>query len=294
MSVRRRSYPNESRFLSLTATAYFVITWAWAVCWSFVGESVSRKLREKTVERVLGMEMSFFDLQHVDVSHSKLLWFISYTTQVTALLTTDTQAVQIGTSEKVGLFIQSASYFVAAFVVGFMLNARLTAILFAVVIPIMTVVICWGTKMVSHYSRKASQLTEKASLTAEEAIYAVIDVQAFGAAARISEQHRLWLRRSMYLGIRKSVWGAVMLGCVFCIAYAPFRATDDEFFTLTSIRYSANALAFWYGSTMAVSASSDYTAGTIYAVVFLILGSHVNPALFTEFANKYNLQMLPL
>lgn len=33
-----------------------------------MGENVSRRLREKTVERVLGMEMSFFDLEHADVS----------------------------------------------------------------------------------------------------------------------------------------------------------------------------------------------------------------------------------
>lgn len=137
---------------------------------------------------------------------------------MTAQLTTDTQAIQVGTSEKVGLFIQSVSYFIAAFVVGFVLNARLTAILFAAVIPIMTLVVCYGTKMVSHYSRKASEWTEKATLTAEEAIYAVIDIQAFGAAGRLTEQHERWLKRSMHLGIRKSVWGAVMLGCVFCIA----------------------------------------------------------------------------
>ncbi|KAL9622501.1 MAG: hypothetical protein Q9160_003177 [Pyrenula sp. 1 TL-2023] len=238
------------------ATAYFAITWAWAICWSFVGENVSRRLREKTVERVLGMEMAFFDLEHADV---------------TAQLTTDTQAVQIGTSEKAGLFIQSVSYFVAAFVVGFILNARLTAILFAAVIPIMTLVVCYGTRMVSHYSRKASEWTEKATLVAEEAIYAVVDIQAFCAAGRIAEQHEHWLRRSMQLGIRKSIWGAVMLGCVFCIAY------------------SANALAFWYGSKMIASTNSTYSAGTIYAVVFLILDASFVISTFAPFVQTFAL-----
>ena len=45
------------------------------------------------------------------------------------ILTEKTQTIQLGTSEKVGLFIASISYFVSAFTVGFILNARLTSVM---------------------------------------------------------------------------------------------------------------------------------------------------------------------
>jgi hypothetical protein len=37
------------------ALAYFVVTWGWAVCWGFVGEMISQKLRKDLVEKLLGL-----------------------------------------------------------------------------------------------------------------------------------------------------------------------------------------------------------------------------------------------
>jgi ATP-binding cassette subfamily B (MDR/TAP) protein 1 len=48
---------------------------------------------------------------------------------MTGILTEKTQTIQLGTSEKVGLFIASISYFISAFTVGFILNARLTGVM---------------------------------------------------------------------------------------------------------------------------------------------------------------------
>ena len=48
---------------------------------------------------------------------------------LSSILTEKTQTIQLGTWEKVGLFIASISYFISAFTVGFMLNARLTGVM---------------------------------------------------------------------------------------------------------------------------------------------------------------------
>lgn len=100
--------------LMVVAVAYFAITWGWTVCWAVVGERVSRKTREQLVQRSLGMDMTYYDTEAPDITN---------------ILTEKTQAIQLGTSEKVGLFITSISYFIAAFTVGFTLNARLTAVM---------------------------------------------------------------------------------------------------------------------------------------------------------------------
>jgi ATP-binding cassette subfamily B (MDR/TAP) protein 1 len=100
--------------LMTVAVCYFVVTWGWAVCWAVIGERVSRKLRERLLHRALGMDMAYFDTVSPDMAN---------------ILTEKTQTIQLGTSEKVGLFIASISYFVSAFAVGFLLNARLTGVM---------------------------------------------------------------------------------------------------------------------------------------------------------------------
>ena len=138
--------------------------------------------------------------------------------QITSRLTVDAQTVQSGTAEKVGIFIQSASYFVTAFIVGFVLNARLTAILFAAVIPSMALVIITGTTILNRYSKDAAESTTAASSIAEGAIRAVQVVQAFDAFESITTSHRNDLKRAMNYGVGKSVAGAVLLGSIFFIA----------------------------------------------------------------------------
>lgn len=101
-------------YLMIVAACYFVVTWGWAVAWAVIGERVSRKTREQLLYRALGMDMAYFDTTSPDMS---------------SILTERTQTIQLGTSEKVGLFLASISYFVSAFFVGFSLNARLTGIM---------------------------------------------------------------------------------------------------------------------------------------------------------------------
>lgn len=219
------------------AVAYFAVTTAYAISWGLTGERVSRKLREALVERLLGLDQAFFDVTDPDVTN---------------LLTEQIELIQIGTSEKVGIFIQSISYFVSAFIVGFILNAELTGILFAAVIPLMIMIVVFGSAKIGKYSKAAARYTEEAAKIAEGAISSVRVVQAFGMADRLSEEHYRLLCLSARFALRKSLAGATMLGSVYFVAY------------------SANALAFWEGSRLAIASGSN-NAGTIYAVVFLIL-----------------------
>ncbi|KAH7401006.1 leptomycin B resistance protein pmd1 [Phaeosphaeria sp. MPI-PUGE-AT-0046c] len=221
--------------LMTVAVCYFAVTWGWAVCWAVIGERVSRRLRERLLQRALGMDMAYFDTVNPDMAN---------------ILTEKTQTIQLGTSEKVGLFIASISYFISAFVVGFLLNARLTGVMFVTVIPSMTCVVIFGTQMVSKLTKQAAVYTEKASSVAESAIRGVQIVQAFGLFNHLGEEHVQHLRSALRIGVKKSAAGAIMLGSIYFVAYA------------------TNALAFWYGDRLRDGSAE---AGTIYAVVFLIL-----------------------
>jgi ABC-type multidrug transport system fused ATPase/permease subunit len=126
--------------------------------------------------------------------------------------------VQSGTAEKVGIFLQSVSYFVTAFIVGFILNARLTGILFAAVIPSMTLVVITGTTVLNRYSKDSAESITTASTIAEAAIKAVQVVQAFDAFDSLTTDHQNHLKKAMNFGVKKAITGAVLLGSVFFIA----------------------------------------------------------------------------
>lgn len=237
--------------LMSVAVGYFLVTWGWSVCWAVTGERVSRKTRERLLHRALGMDMAYYDTVAPDLS---------------SILTEKTQTIQLGTSEKVGLFIASISYFISAFTVGFLLNAKLTGVMFFTVIPSMAFVVCFGTKTVSDLTKQASIYTEKASSVAESAIRAVQIVQAFGLFERLSEEHVHHLRSALRIGVKKSFAGALMLGSVYFVAYA------------------TNALAFWYGDHLRHGSAE---AGTIYAVVFLILDASFVVGSFGPFIQTF-------
>jgi len=114
----------------------------------------------------------------------------------------------------------------------------------------MTSVVIFGTKTVSNLSKQAGQYTDKAASVAESAIRGVQIVQAFGLFDQLSDEHVHHLRHSLRVGVKKSMAGAIMLGSIYFVAYA------------------TNALAFFYGDHLRDGSAE---AGTIYAVVFLIL-----------------------
>jgi ATP-binding cassette subfamily B (MDR/TAP) protein 1 len=117
----------------------------------------------------------------------------------------------------------------------------------------MALVILTGTTVLNRYSKESAECTKSAASVAEGAIKAVQVVQAFDAFEYLTNDHQTHLAQAMEFGILKAVAGAVLLGSVFFIAYA------------------ANALAFWEGSQLVKSDRSSGGAGTIYAIVFLIL-----------------------
>ncbi|KAI7556123.1 multidrug resistance-like protein, partial [Hortaea werneckii] len=179
-----------------------------------------------------------------------------------SLLTDRVDSIHAGCSEKVGIFIQSISYFVAAFTVGFVLSAKLTGILLAAVVPTIFIIIAITSRTVSKLAKNVTTSTEAANKIVESALAAVKTVQAFGMMAEMRYAHEERVHEATKASIRKAVVAAVQVGCIFFTAYA------------------INALAFWTGSRFALSGESGGEAGTIFAVVLLILDSSLVVAQF--------------
>lgn len=228
------------------AVAYFVITAIYCVGFGLTSETVSVKLRQNLLECLLHLDQAYLDTHNIDVN---------------GLLTEKMDTIQAGCSEKVGIFIQALSYFVAAFVVGFILDAKLAGILLATVVPAIALSFWLLSPAVSKYSSLANKRNEQANDIVESALGAVKVVQAFDMISGLCERHLEFLNDSIKTSTKKAIFTALQAGSVYFIAY------------------SANALAFYLGSRIADGGS----AGTVYAVVFLILDASFVVGQFAPF-----------
>lgn len=228
------------------AVAYFVVTAIYTIGFGITAENVSIKLRKQLLECLLHLDQAYIDTHDIDVN---------------GLLTEKMDTIQAGCSEKVGIFIQSLSYFVAAFVVGFMLNAELTGILLASVVPALTLCFAILSPAVSRHSRAASKHDEQANEIAESALHAVKIVQAYDMIGELCQRHLSCLNQGTASNAKKAIFAASQAGTIYFIAFA------------------ANALAFYIGSRL----SSRGNAGTVYAVVFLILDASFVVGQFAPF-----------
>ncbi|KNC99518.1 uncharacterized protein SPPG_04909 [Spizellomyces punctatus DAOM BR117] len=250
----KESVNTKVMYLVFVAIGYFVLTYAYCVCWSLIGERVARRLREEYVGATLRMEVGWFS----DVGAG----------EISNRITSDIQTIHLGTSEKVGLCIQSLSYFVVALCVSFSKNATLAGIMLCIV-PAFVIVIMGGSKITAKYTTRVSDAYSKASMLADEAFGNVRVVQAFNSQERLAKVYESWLTLAEKEGVRKSVSGALMMGAIFFLAY------------------SSNALAYWKGSRLLVDNSMS-GAGDIFTVIFMMLDSSFIIGHFSPFLQTFS------
>ena len=226
------------------AAANFALIWIYTSCWSAFGERVVRRLREAYVRSLLAQDMAFFDTLPPGA--------------VNTHLSADLLAVQNGTSEKVGILLASLAYFVASYVVAFWMLPVLAAQLICLV-PALLIISLVGAHLGSRFTARSSAELADATGLATEIMTHLRVVQAFEALKPLRVVYHGYLRRARKSGYYRALAAAVMLGCLFFVAY------------------SANALAFHSGSRLVTDRMRDPnedpsgTVGAVYTVIFLLL-----------------------
>ena len=255
------------------AIANFVFIYIHTGCWSFYGERLAGRLRRQYFQSLLRQEIAYYDTLPSG--------------EVSTHLTADIETIRAGTSEKVGLFISSISYFVAAFIVAFIKVPALGGIsekvglfissisyfvaafivafievpalagMLTFLIPAYLLMALVGGKYIGRYTKHISEHLAAASSIVLQSLTNVHLVHALGANVRLETKLLRNLASAQKAGQKKAVASATQFGCLFLIAY------------------SANALAFWHGSKEIASsvdmAGSGVTAGAVYTVIFLLL-----------------------
>ena len=220
------------------------------VCWSLIGERLAQRLREHYFASLLRQEASFFDNLPAG--------------EVSSRLNGDINTIQAGTSEKVGICISSISFFITAYIIAFIKNAKLAGMLVSLV-PAFMIMSLVGSYYIEKYSGLMSDHVASAASIASEGLSNIMVVQAFGANKRLESKFASSLMDAQKQGIKKAIATATQSGLLYFIAYA------------------ANALAFWQGSrsiARAVSGDSQgVTVGSTYTVIFILVDGEISPML---------------
>ncbi|KIW10762.1 hypothetical protein PV08_10061 [Exophiala spinifera] len=228
------------------AIVAFALTFGHIICWSILSQRLASRLREEYFQNILRQDQAFID-HHPEG-------------QLSSRLSADIQAVQSGTCEKVGVFIASISFFVAAYVVAFIKQAKLAGILISL-IPAFLIVAIIGGGFFQKFSTRMSESATSAAAVASESLSNITIVKAFSAGSRLERKFAEYSAISRGQGIRKGAVVAVQAGMLYFIAY------------------SANALAFWQGSRMIadmLNGKGDGTSvGEVYTVIFVLVDACV-------------------
>lgn len=207
-------------------------------CWSVYGARLAQRLREKYLESLLRQEPAYFDSLP--------------TGEVASRLDGDIQAIRSGTSEKMGICISSLSFFVTAYIVAFIKDAKLAGMLVSLV-PAYFLMSLIGSYYIEKYSGLMSDYAASAASIASEALSNTVVVQVFGANHRLERKFAACLKASKHEGLKKAAAVGVQAGLLYFIAYA------------------ANGLAFWQGSRQIAEALQHDTSGTTVGGVFTVI-----------------------
>lgn len=222
--------------------ANFVFIYIHTSSWSLVGERLVRRMRKDYFDSLLKQEASFIDsLPSGDV---------------VSRLVSDIEVIQTGTSEKVGIYIATLSYFVTAYVVAFIKAAPIAGMLVSVV-PVFFLMAFGGGHYIKRYAGRIAIPVNAATSIASSSLSHMTLVHAFNANERLEALFSKHLTACRKDSLKKAMTHAIQLGLLYFVAY------------------SANALAFWQGSRMIADVvagkTSGVSVGAVYTVIFVLL-----------------------
>ncbi|KAL7804794.1 ABC multidrug transporter SitT [Trichoderma aethiopicum] len=224
------------------AVAQFFTIGAHLFCFSTFGARLAQRLRERYLQNLLRQEPSYFDNLPPG--------------EVASRLSADIQTIRSGTSEKVGICLASVSFFVTAYIVAFIKDHDLAAMLISL-IPAYFLMSFVGSHYIERYAGLMSDYAASAASIASEALSNLAVVQAFGANKRLEQKFSDALQSSEREGLKKSLAVGIQSGVLYFVAY------------------SANALAFWQGSKsiadFAEYHSNGASVGATFTVIFILV-----------------------
>uniref|UniRef100_A0A8C4SJI5 ATP-binding cassette sub-family B member 5 n=1 Tax=Erpetoichthys calabaricus TaxID=27687 RepID=A0A8C4SJI5_ERPCA len=198
----------------------------------------TQRIREKFFYAVLHQHMGWFDAHELGTLNTRL--------------TDDVNKIKEGIGDKICIFLQFFCTFIAGIIIGFVHGWKLTLVILSVS-PLIGVSAAVWTKILATLTSKELTSYAKAGAVAEEVLVAIRTVVAFNGQQKASEKYEANLVEAKQLGVKKSITTNLSLGL-------------SQFFI-----FCAYALAFWYGTKLAIEEPDNYSIGKVLIVFFSVL-----------------------
>ncbi|ORY75120.1 P-loop containing nucleoside triphosphate hydrolase protein [Protomyces lactucae-debilis] len=229
---------NRIWVLILIAISFFAVSWTYMSLFSQIGMKNGVRLREAYVKALL-----YADVSNVEGRGA----------EIASKLGSSIHLVQSGTGDKAGLLIQSLSYFLSAFIVGFIRNPMLTAILIPAV-PIFLIIVTVGSRLTARYNQRIDEKNLESTTFAQECFKNIRLLKTLNAQTVLSKRFADITTSSQRDTIKRAAVGALTTGCIYFVIFM------------------TNGLAFWQGARLIVS-QDQAGAGDTYVVVSLVIDS---------------------
>ncbi|KAF5536332.1 ATP-binding protein cassette subfamily B (MDR TAP) member 1 [Fusarium napiforme] len=202
----------------------FIVVYISTVGFIYTGEHLAAKIREHYLESCLRQNIGFFDQIGAG--------------EVVTRITSDTNLIQDGISEKVSLTLAAVATFVSAFIIGFIKYWKLTLILFSTVVALL-INMGGGSTFILKYNRQSLEAYAHGGSLADEVISSIRNAVAFGTQERLARQYDAHLKNAEYFGFRVKGAVACMIAGMMMVLYLNY------------------GLAFWQGSKMLVDGETS-------------------------------------
>lgn len=216
--------------------AEFVTSYICTIGFIYTGEHITQKIREHYLEAILRQNIGYYDKLGAG--------------EVTTRITADTNLIQDGISEKVGLTLTAISTFVTAFIVAYIKYAKLAAICTSTIVALV-VIMGGGSRFIIKFSKLSLESYGAGGTVAEEVISSIRNATAFGTQDKLAKQYETHLRVAERWGMRLQMALGMMVGAMFGIMYLNY------------------GLGFWMGSRYLVA--REVNVGQVLTILMAIL-----------------------
>jgi ATP-binding cassette, subfamily B (MDR/TAP), member 1 len=178
---------------------------------------LTRNLRRSYLRAAFSQEIAYYDK--------------GTSGSVSQQATTNGQLIQSGIAEKLGIVIQAVSTFVAAFVIAFVTQWKLTLILIFMV-PTLLVMVGTAGGIDATIETKILHIYAQAGSYAENILGGVRTLHAFSLRPRVMAKYDTYLQDAYTHGMKKNKLYGIVFGGQYFVVYAGM------------------GLAFWQGIAM--------------------------------------------
>ncbi|KAF5003986.1 hypothetical protein FDECE_9486 [Fusarium decemcellulare] len=166
-------------------------------------------------------------------------------------ITSTSNTLQVGISERLGTFLEYNGTIWAALIVAFVWSWDLTLVTSSLLVYILVVLSIVLPLIVKGHTANI-QADAQGVAIASEALQGIRLVMACGAQSRVISRYQEWVTKAMKAGQKIAPIGGVQLGCIFFGVFGAF------------------GLAFWYGTRRYIAGAIDH-AGVVIVVIMSVM-----------------------